>query len=1046
MNFKNITKNLIVFLAAVIVLGYSGFAYAQTGGSMFNTAPNDLATVKVSNVTQNPGSSLNWQSSITANPNDIVAARVSYHNTGVATASNTTIRMSPQISASVHSQSFTGNIAATNLSANCYNCNGSATISVSGSQGQTFTFIPGSVRWYPDSPVSTQVVTFSASQELQLFGQGINIGSILPDSTCPTYQTFCHQGTLNIQYRVSNNQPQQACAINSFTANPSSVSYNGSSTLSWSTNGNNVSISGISGTFGGNGSTSTGPLTSTRSYTLTVTGTNCTSQSQTITVSVGSAPVCSITSFTASPSTVAYNGTSTLSWSSNNVSYASISGVTGTFGGNGSTSTGSIQNTTTYTLTAHCGDGSTKTRTVTVFVGSAPVCAINSFTASPSSVSYNGTSTLTWNTQNATSASINTIGPVALSDSLQVGPLQSTTSYTLTINCANGTTKVKTISVYVSPQQNQAQPLCKINSFSAAPSTVAYGSPANLYWSTSNCTDVSISGLGSQIMSGSASTGNLIATTAFTLTADGASGSTQTKTVTVYVSQQPSQGYCAITSFNASPASVNYNETTTLVWATSNDCTNVSISSIGNVGTSGSVVTNPLYATTNYTLSASILGGAIQTRSIVVNVHTVSQPTYQCNDGQDNDGDGLTDYPNDPGCSSPTDTSEYNYVQTTYACNDHLDNDGDSLIDYPQDPGCSSATDTDEYNFIQPPQTYACNDHLDNDSDGLVDYPNDPGCYSYSDTDEYNYVQPPVSQLAVSTLVASGVGQTSANLNGYVTTNNTSNSTTSVWFQWGLDRSLGAVTQTQTVNGSVTFSAPVYNLAPSTTYYFRAVASNGYNGTVYGDILSFRTQAQTNNNPVIIYTGGGTGTGVPLMTLTIDTPFETVSVGDTINYTIKYKNIANRTTLHDVVVFIQFPKNVDFVRSTNGQYSLPDNTLTVNVGTLAPQEEGTIFADVTISPRAKNGDLLVTSGTATYITPTNTQGDVIAFEQNTVAKNANSFLAGLALFGADGILPTTLIGWLILILVVLLLIMIGRRVFAPTRVVKHVSPTQSMPH
>jgi len=30
----------------------------------------------------------------------------------------------------------------------------------------------------------------------------------------------------------------------------------------------------------------------------------------------------------------------------------------------------------------------------------------------------------------------------------------------------------------------------------------------------------------------------------------------------------------------------------------------------------------------------------------------------QCSDGQDNDGDGKIDYPNDPGCTSPEDTSE----------------------------------------------------------------------------------------------------------------------------------------------------------------------------------------------------------------------------------------------------------------------------------------------------------------------------------------------------------------------------------------------------
>lgn len=37
--------------------------------------------------------------------------------------------------------------------------------------------------------------------------------------------------------------------------------------------------------------------------------------------------------------------------------------------------------------------------------------------------------------------------------------------------------------------------------------------------------------------------------------------------------------------------------------------------------------------------------------------------TYQCSDGADNDADGLTDYPSDPGCSSLTDDSEYNAPQ-----------------------------------------------------------------------------------------------------------------------------------------------------------------------------------------------------------------------------------------------------------------------------------------------------------------------------------------------------------------------------------------------
>jgi hypothetical protein len=73
-------------------------------------------------------------------------------------------------------------------------------------------------------------------------------------------------------------------------------------------------------------------------------------------------------------------------------------------------------------------------------------------------------------------------------------------------------------------------------------------------------------------------------------------------------------------------------------------------------------------------------------------------PAYaQCHDGVDNDGDGDTDYPDDPGCTSIEDDSEINPQ-----CSDGLDNDNDSLTDYPDDPGCASASDDDETDVSGP--------------------------------------------------------------------------------------------------------------------------------------------------------------------------------------------------------------------------------------------------------------------------------------------------------------------------------------------------------
>ena len=111
---------------------------------------------------------------------------------------------------------------------------------------------------------------------------------------------------------------------------------------------------------------------------------------------------------------------------------------------------------------------------------------------------------------------------------------------------------------------------------------------------------------------------------------------------------------------------------------------------------------------------------------------TSTVPAPACSDGLDNDGDTLIDFPNDPGCTSMSDTDEAN-APPAPACSDGLDNDGDTLIDFPNDPGCTSMSDTDEAN---PPPAPACSDGLDNDGDGRTDHPADPGCTSPSDGDE----------------------------------------------------------------------------------------------------------------------------------------------------------------------------------------------------------------------------------------------------------------------------------------------------------------------
>lgn len=112
------------------------------------------------------------------------------------------------------------------------------------------------------------------------------------------------------------------------------------------------------------------------------------------------------------------------------------------------------------------------------------------------------------------------------------------------------------------------------------------------------------------------------------------------------------------------------------------------------------------------------------------------QPSPPCSDGEDNDGDGLIDFPDDLGCTSESDDTEDSL--TSPKCMDGRDNDGDGRTDYPSDPGCFAPQADDETDDCPTgPNCPACGDGIDNDDSGAIDYPNDPGCTSASDDEEF---------------------------------------------------------------------------------------------------------------------------------------------------------------------------------------------------------------------------------------------------------------------------------------------------------------------
>lgn len=79
---------------------------------------------------------------------------------------------------------------------------------------------------------------------------------------------------------------------------------------------------------------------------------------------------------------------------------------------------------------------------------------------------------------------------------------------------------------------------------------------------------------------------------------------------------------------------------------------------------------------------------------LVLELEPAPDPTpVACENGLDDDGDGLADFPADPGCADPADDSEH---AANLPCDDGVDNDGDTHVDFPADPSCKGVLSVSE--------------------------------------------------------------------------------------------------------------------------------------------------------------------------------------------------------------------------------------------------------------------------------------------------------------------------------------------------------------
>jgi len=906
---KKYIKKIIVGIFALGALFLAQDVFAAT----WNGASNDCPSINVANANTKEGwSNPCWTgTNVSAEPGENISVRVYYHNTGTTTANNTKVFLNAGTASST-SHKFTGSItsSAGNLSFD--------PVYVTTNPAQSLSL--NSVKWYTENTSQTLTPLLGGQDGSEILEGGLSIGSIAPG--------WATQGSLVISFKVSNNVIEpKVCSITSFSANPSSIDEGQSSKLSWSTeNCNSANIGGL-GTVATSGSRLVYP-TSTTIYTLNTYGTSS-QDSSTTKVTVNEINDEMSGNLSVSPSSCiisAGNSTCsvTLSWSTTNpesTSSVTSSGSTISTGNNGSKTVGLTNGSKTYYLynngklldqtsaSASCASGSEwNGNYCEVDIVDQDECVINSFQVNPSSIEKGDSAVISWSTTDCSNIAISGIASYGLgnSGSRTVYPT-STKSYTLTATGNNGSTKTRTVTLYVDEGNDNE---CRINNFSASDTSIEDGDSTKLKWETTGCDKVKISDIGNVSDDGS-KTVYPDEDTTYTLTAYNSDGDSVKDTVKIYVDEdnddedENDSGRCKIDSFKASDTYIDQGDLSKLTWKTTN-CDNVTISNIGRVPEDGSEIVYP-YGTTTFILKAY--------------------------------GDNNND----------TDTLKINVGS----------------------------------DFVY----------------------------------EYN--------TNVVTTVATNVTQTSASLNGLLTS--TGNNTQNVYFEYGTTVNLGSRTNSKTVSRSANFTEYVSGLAPNTIYFFQAV-SNGNNGIYRGAIEVFRTSGYTvvgSGTTVVNRVVQGTtvtGSASPIM-LEIENKYATLSRGDVVEYSVYYKNIS-KSTLKNPMVQVYIPEGVTITNNSAGTYSNDDRALSVPIEDLAPQEEGIIYFLARVDSIDSTRAQIVTTAILIYTNPNGAQENAMAYVLNNPGDTSGNLLGASALQG--GFLGLSLIGWLFIVLLILVIVLIAR--------------------
>ncbi len=224
------------------------------------------------------------------------------------------------------------------------------------------------------------------------------------------------------------------------------------------------------------------------------------------------------------------------------------------------------------------------------------------------------------------------------------------------------------------------------------------------------------------------------------------------------------------------------------------------------------------------------------------------------------------------------------------------------------------------------------------------------------------------------------------------------------------------------------------SIAPSstTTYSMVARCDNGTSRTASTTVVVRSAPVVVTTTPTVIVRSTSSTvvaqSAPSLLELRVQTAYDRMCVGGVMDYTISYRNLSNQT-LENTVLRFTHPKEITYVSSSRGEYEVIDRTMTIELGSVRPGEEGTITIHARVNETAIRGNLTVATATVVYTnTVTRAQENAIAYALVTVSDTCPNVL-GASVVGFGSFLPATLLGWLLLILVILALIVLGRQFY-----------------